>query len=142
MSKSSFLLIPEVVLIFCYETLNEISTLNMNNYKRKKTSVDLSSQNSFISVKDALSVLLETEEHFANAIFYVIKNNVTNIISGDLAIQFGLLTLQNKTTSKVNSQALSTKNIFLNNDSKKKVAEKLLNKYHKVFEGVGKYNKD
>ena len=41
MSKSGFLLIPEVVLIVCYETLNEISKLNMNNYKLKKTSVKL-----------------------------------------------------------------------------------------------------
>ena len=53
----------------------------MNNYKLKKTSIKLipfgsSSQNSFISVKGALSVLPETEEHFANAMFYVIKNNV------------------------------------------------------------------
>ena len=38
---------------------------------------------------------------------------MTNIISGDLAIQLRLLaTLHNKTTSKVNSQGLSTKNIF------------------------------
>ena len=64
--------------ILCYETLNEISKLNMNNYKLKKTSVKLipfgsSSQNYFISVTDALSLLLETEEHFANAVFYVIK---------------------------------------------------------------------
>ena len=56
--------------ILCYETLNEISKLNMNNYKLKKTCVKLipfgsNSQNSFISVKGALSVLLETEEHFA-----------------------------------------------------------------------------
>ena len=59
-----------------------------------------------------------------------------------MAIQFGLLTLHNKTTSKVNSQALSTSNIFLDNDSKNQVSGKLLNKYHKVFEGVGKYNKN
>ena len=70
--------------IWCYETLNEISKLNMDNYKLKKTSVQLisfrsSSQNSFIGVKGALSVLLETEEHFGNAMFYVIENNVTNI---------------------------------------------------------------
>ena len=31
--------------------------------------------------------------------FYVIKDNVSNIISGDLAIQLGLLTLHNKMTS-------------------------------------------
>ena len=43
-----------------------------------------------------MSVLLETDENFANAIFYVIKDNVTNKISGDLAIQLGLLTLHNK----------------------------------------------
>ena len=90
--KIKFLIDPESsATILCYETLNEISKLNMNNYKLKKTSVKLigsSSQNSFISIKDALSVLLETEEHFANAMFYVIKYNVTNIISGDLAIQF------------------------------------------------------
>ena len=73
---------------------------------------------------------------------YVIKSNVTNIISGDLAIQLGLLTLHNKMTSKVNSPALSTNNIFLDNDNKNKVTEKLLNKYHKVLEGVGKYNED
>ena len=89
--KIKFLIDPESsATILCYETLNEISKLNMNNYKLKKTSVKLigsSSQNSFISVKDALSVLLETEEHFANAMFYVIKYNITNIISGDLAIQ-------------------------------------------------------
>ena len=57
----------------------------------KKTSVKLipfesSSHNYFISVKGALSVLLETKKHFANAMFYVIKNNVTNKIRGDLAI--------------------------------------------------------
>ena len=52
------------------------------------------------------------------------------------------MTLHNKTTSKVNSQTLSTNNIFLDNDSKTKVTEKLLNKYHNVFEGVGKYKKD
>ena len=131
--------------ILCYETLNEISKLNMN--KLKKTSVKLipfrsSSQNYFISVKDALSVLLETEEHFANAMFYVIKNNVTNVIRGDLAIHLGLLTLSNKMTSKVNSQALSTINIILDNDSKNKVIEKLLNKYCKLFDVVGKYKKD
>ena len=122
--KIKFLIDPESsATILCYETLNEISKLNMNNYKLKKSSVKLigsSSQNSFISVKDALSVLLETEEPFANAMFYVIKNNVTNIISGDLAIQLSLLTLHNKTTSKANSQALLTNNIFLDNDSKKK----------------------
>ena len=87
-------------------------------------------------------VLLEREENFANAIFYVIKNKVTNIISEDLTIQLGLLTLHNKTTYKVNSQALSTKYIILDNDSNNKVTEKLLNKYHKVLKGVGKYNKD
>ena len=119
----------------------------MSNYKLKKTSVKLipfgsSSQNSFLSVKDALSVLLEIEEHFANATSYVIKSNITNIISGDLAIQLGLSTLHNKTTSKVNSQALSTNNIFLDNDSKNKVTEKLLIKYQKVLEGVSKYSKD
>ena len=64
--------------ILCYETLNEISKLNMNNYKLKKTSIKLipfgsTSQNYLISVKGALSVLLETEEHFANALFYVIE---------------------------------------------------------------------
>ena len=32
--------------------------------------------------------------------------------------------------------------LFLDNDRKNKVTEKLSNKYHKVFEGVGKYNKD
>ena len=62
----------------CCKTLNEISKLNVNNYKLKKTSVKLipfgsNSQNSFISVKCALSVLPETEKHFANAMFYVIK---------------------------------------------------------------------
>ena len=73
--------------------------------KLKKTSVKLipfgsHSQNSFITVKGALSVLLKTEDHFfANAMFYVIKDNVTNIINGDLAIQLGLLTLHNKMTS-------------------------------------------
>ena len=133
--------------ILCYETLTEISKLKMKNYKLKKTSVKLipfgsSSQNSFISVKGALSVLLETEEHFANAMFYAVRNNVTNIINGNLAIQLGILTLHNKATSKFNSQARSTNNIFLSNDSKNKVTEKLLNKYHKVFEDVGKYNKD
>ena len=74
--------------------------------------------------------------------FYVIKNNVTDITSEDLAIQLRLLTLHNKATSKVNSQALSTNNIYLDNGSKNKVTEKLSNKYHKVFVGVGKYNKD
>ena len=59
-----------------------------------------------------------------------------------MAIQLGLLTLHIKTTFKVNSQALSTNNIFSNNDSKNKVTEKLLNKYHWVFQGVGIYNKD
>ena len=86
--------------------------------------------------------LLETEEYFAKAVFYVIEGNETNIISRDLAIQLVLLTLHNKATSEVNSQALSTNNIYLGNDSKKKVTEKLLSKYHKVFEDVGKYNKD
>ena len=55
-----------------------------------------------------------------------------------MAIQLGLLTLHNKATSKVNSPALSTNNINLDNGSKNKVTEKLLSKYHKVFEGVGK----
>ena len=41
--------------ILCYETLNEISKLNKNNYKLKKISINLipfesTSQNSFISV--------------------------------------------------------------------------------------------
>ena len=63
----------------------------MNNYKLKKTSVKLipfrsSSQNSSISVKGAFSILLETERHFANDTFYVIKNNVKIIIIGELAI--------------------------------------------------------
>ena len=102
----------------------------------------MTSQNSFISVKGALNGLLETEEYFAKAVFYVIEGNETNIISRDLAIQLVLLTLHNKATSEVNSQALSTSNIYLGNDSKKKVTEKLLSKYHKVFEDVGKYNKD
>ena len=101
----------------------------------------MTSQNSFISVKGALNGLLETEEYFAKAVFYVIEGNETNIISRDLAIQLVLLTLHNKATSEVNSQALSTNNIYLGNDSKKKVTEKLLSKYHKVFEDVGKYNK-
>ena len=102
----------------------------------------MTSQNSFISVKGALNGLLETEEYFAKAVFYVIEGNETNIISRDLASQLVLLTLHNKATSEVNSQALSTNNIYLGNDSKKKVTEKLLSKYHKVFEDVGKYNKD
>ena len=102
----------------------------------------MTSQNSFISVKGTLNGLLETEEYFAKAVFYVIEGNETNIISRDLAIQLVLLTLHNKATSEVNSQALSTNNIYLGNDSKKKVTEKLLSKYHKVFEDVGKYNKD
>ena len=102
----------------------------------------MTSQNSFISVKGALNGLLETEEYFAKAVFYVIEGNETNIISRDLAIQLVLLTLHNKATSEVNSQALFTNNIYLGNDSKKKVTEKLLSKYHKVFEDVGKYNKD
>ena len=102
----------------------------------------MTSQNSFVSVKGALNGLLETEEYFAKAVFYVIEGNETNIISRDLAIQLVLLTLHNKATSEVNSQALSTNNIYLGNDSKKKVTEKLLSKYHKVFEDVGKYNKD
>ena len=102
----------------------------------------MTSQNSFISVKGALNGLLETEEYFAKAVFYVIEGNETNIISRDLAIQLVLLTLHNKATSEVNSQALSTNNIYLGNDSKKKVTGKLLSKYHKVFEDVGKYNKD
>ena len=119
----------------------------MNNFKLKKTSIKVipfgsASQNYFISVKDALSVLLETEEHFANVMFYVIKDNVTNIISRDLAIQLRLLTLHNKATSKINSPALSTNNIYLDNVSKNKVTEKLFSKNHKGLEGVGKYNKD
>ena len=89
-----------------------------------------------------MSVLLEREQHFANVMFYVIKGNVTNIISGDLAIQLRLLTLHNKATSKVNSHALSTNNIYLDHGSQNKVTEKLSNKYHKVLEGVSKYNKD
>ena len=117
----------------------------MNNFKLKKTSIKVipfgsASQNYFISVKDALSVLLETEEHFANVLFYVIKDNVTNIISRDLAIQLRLLTLKFK--SKINSPALSTNNIYLDNVSKNKVTEKLFSKNHKGLEGVGKYNKD
>ena len=68
-----------------------------------------------------MSVLLEKEKHFANVMFYVIKNNVTNITSEDLAIQLRLLTLHNKATSKVNSQALSTNNIYLDNASKNKL---------------------
>ena len=94
--------------ILCYETLNKISKLNIYKYKLKKTSIKLilfgsSSQNSFTCVKDALSVLVETLEYFANAMFYVIKNNATNIISGDMVIQLGLLTLRNKVTYTVNS---------------------------------------
>ena len=128
MSKSSFLLIGSSASILCYETLNEISKLNMNNYKLKKTFIKLitfgsTSQNSLISVKGALSILLETEENFANALFYVNEGNVTNIITRDLAIQLGLLTLHNKATSKVNSPALSTNKIYLGNDGKKKVTE-------------------
>ena len=87
----------------------------MNNYKLKKTSKLIpfrsGSQNSFNSVKGTLSILLATEKHFANAMFYIMKNNITNIISRDLDIQLGLLKL-NKTTSKVNSQPLSTNSIF------------------------------
>ena len=59
-----------------------------------------------------------------------------------MAIRLELLTPHNKATSKVNSQTLSINNIYLANGSKKKVTEKLLSKYHKVFEGVGKYKKD
>ena len=86
--------------------------------------------------------MLETEENFGNAIFYVIEGNVRNIISWDLAIQLGLLTLHNKATSKVISHALSTNDIYLGNDSKKKVTQTLLSKYHKAFQGVGKYDKE
>ena len=68
---------------------------------------------------------------------YVIKDNVTNIISGDLAIQLGLLTLNNKAACKVNPPAPSTNRIYLDNNSKNKVTEKLLSKCHKVFEGCG-----
>ena len=53
------------------------------------------------------SVLLETEERFANAMFYVIENNLTNTISEDSAVQLGLLTLHKKTTYKVNSPSFS-----------------------------------
>ena len=74
--------------------------------KLKKTSVKLipfgsHSQNFFITVKGALSVLLKTENHFFCKcyVLYVIKDNVTNIISRDLAVQLGLLTLHNKMTS-------------------------------------------
>ena len=78
----------------------------MNNHKLKKNSIKLipfgsRSQNSFISVKGTLSVLQETKEHFANAMFYVVKNYVANVISGDLAVQLGLLTLHNKMISKI-----------------------------------------
>ena len=57
MSKSSFFLIPEVMLIFYAMTPSEISKLNMNNYKLKKTSIKLipfrsTIQNSFTGVKD------------------------------------------------------------------------------------------
>ena len=58
-----------------------------------------------------------------------------------MAIKLRLLTLHNKTTFKVNSKALSINNLFLDNDSKKNVTEKLINKYHKVFKGVSKYSK-
>ena len=44
-------------------------------------------------------------------------------------------------TSKVNSQALSTITFFLKMTVKIKL-QKHLNKYHRVFEGVGKHNKD
>ena len=115
--------------ILCYETLSEVSKLNMNNYKLKKTSIKLipfgsTSQNSFISVKGALSILLDTDillGTFCKCYVYFIEGNVTDIISGDLAIQLGLLTLHNKATSKVNSQTLSINNIYLGNGSKKKV---------------------
>ena len=70
-------------------------------------------------------------------LYFVIEGNVRNIISGDLAIQLGLLTLHNKATSQAISHALSTNDIYLGNDSKKRVTETLLSKYHKVFEGVG-----
>ena len=78
MSKSSFLLIGSSASILCYETLNEISKLNMNNYKLKKTFIKLitfgsTSQNSLISVKGTLSILLETEENFVNALFMLMK---------------------------------------------------------------------
>ena len=103
-----------------------MSKTNMNNYKLKKTSKLIpfrsGSQNSFISVKSTLSILLATEEHFANAMFYIMKNNITNIISRDLDIQLGLLKLH-KTTSKNNSQPLSTTSPFLDNDSRNKVTE-------------------
>ena len=51
--------------------------------------------------------------------FYVMKNNVANIISGDLPTQLGLLILHNETTSTANSPALSTNSTILDNDSKK-----------------------
>ena len=78
MSKSSFLLIGSSASILCYETLNEISKLNMNNDKLKKTFIKLitfgsTSQNSLISVKGTLSILLETEENFVNALFMLMK---------------------------------------------------------------------
>ena len=86
----------------------------MNNHKLKKNSIKLipRSQNSFISVRGTLSVLQETKEHFANAMFYVVKNNVANIISGDLAVQLRLLELDHKAISKIYLQTLSTNNIF------------------------------
>ena len=68
-----------------------------------------------------MSVLLKTEKHFANAIFYVVEDNLTNIISGDLAIQLGFLTLHNKATSKVNPQALSTNDIYYVMTGRKKL---------------------
>ena len=78
MSKSSFLLIGSSASILCYETLNEISKLNMNNDKLKKTFIKLitfgsTSQNSLISVKGTLSILLETVENFVNALFMLMK---------------------------------------------------------------------
>ena len=50
----------------------------MNNYKLKKTFIKLitfgsTSQNSLISVKGTLSILVETVENFVNALFMLMK---------------------------------------------------------------------
>ena len=81
----------------------------MDNHKQQKISVKLIP---FGSSSQKLFYKCKGKERFARnrGTFYVIKNNVTIIISGDFPIQLVLLTLHNKTSSKGNSQALYAKN--------------------------------
>ena len=50
--------------------------------------------------------------------------------------------MHNTTITKINSEAHSANKVILNNDIKIELQKNFLNKYHKLFKGVVKYNKD